>query len=399
MLRRIWPFSKLYGLSKRVYDLQEQLERYGEYQQQEVEDFRRFIAQYDTDKRKIEGHFEEEWAKVSLNYEKQKQELDILGQELSELSVSYEKRLDDFQTNLRKELSCLEGRLVDFQKNYQQDKEEIRQDTWFTKYGYDWLISDLQMTCVEAAFPGNREKLLALKDTHVGESCFVIGNGPSLKAEDLDKLKENNIFCFASKGIYYIFDQTEWRPDVWGASDLDYIRQSKNEIGQLTGFPKLICAPSYIKDGVKIENAIYYPFIQMERRPPWFNLDVTRGVHFWGTITCKLINFAAYMGFKKIYLLGVDNTYGVVKDKNGRYMYDVNAHNHFTDKYLSAEVKKNLEKDINNMIEAIEYVNLSYQSIKWHCEQIGVEIYNATRGGELETYPRVELEKVLNRER
>ncbi len=399
MLRRIWPFSKLYGLSKRVYDLQEQLERYGEYQQQEVEDFRRFIAQYDTDKRKIEGHFEEEWAKVSLNYEKQKQELDILGQELSELSVSYEKRLDDFQTNLRKELSCLEGRLVDFQKNYQQDKEEIRQDTWFTKYGYDWLISDLQMTCVEAAFPGNREKLLALKDTHVGESCFVIGNGPSLKAEDLDKLKENNIFCFASKGIYYIFDQTEWRPDVWGASDLDYIRQSKNEIEQLTGFPKLICAPSYIKDGVKIENAIYYPFIQMERRPPWFNLDVTRGVHFWGTITCKLINFAAYMGFKKIYLLGVDNTYGVVKDKNGRYMYDVNAHNHFTDKYLSAEVKKNLEKDINNMIEAIEYVNLSYQSIKWHCEQIGVEIYNATRGGELETYPRVELEKVLNRER
>ena len=399
MLRRIWPFSKLYGLSKRVYDLQEQLERYGEYQQQEVEDFRRFIAQYDTNKRKIEGHFEEEWAKVSLNYEKQKQELDILGQELSELSVSYEKRLDDFQTNLRKELSCLEGRLVDFQKNYQQDKEEIRQDTWFTKYGYDWLISDLQMTCVEAAFPGNREKLLALKDTHVGESCFVIGNGPSLKAEDLDKLKENNIFCFASKGIYYIFDQTEWRPDVWGASDLDYIRQSKNEIEQLTGFPKLICAPSYIKDGVKIENAIYYPFIQMERRPPWFNLDVTRGVHFWGTITCKLINFAAYMGFKKIYLLGVDNTYGVVKDKNGRYMYDVNAHNHFTDKYLSAEVKKNLEKDINNMIEAIEYVNLSYQSIKWHCEQIGVEIYNATRGGELETYPRVELEKVLNRER
>ena len=77
----------------------------------------------------------------------------------------------------------------------------------------------------------------------------------------------------------------------------------------------------------------------------------------------------------------------------------MNAHNHFTDKYLSAEVKKNLEKDINNMIEAIEYVNLSYQSIKWHCEQIGIEIYNATRGGELETYPRVELEKVLNRER
>ena len=368
-----------------MYDLQEQLEKYGEYQQQEDEDFRRFITQYDADKRKLEEHFEEE--RVTQK------------RELNELSVSYEKRLNDLQMTLKKELSSLEDRLIDFQKNYQQDKEEVRQDTWFTKYGYDWLISDLQMTCVEAAFPGNREKLLALKDTHVGESCFVIGNGPSLKAEDLDKLKENNVFCFASKGIYYIFDQTEWRPDVWGASDLDYIRQSKNEIEQLTGFPKLLCAPSYIKDGVKIENAIYYPFIQMERRPPWFNLDITRGVHFWGTITCKLINFAAYMGFKKIYLFGVDNSYGVVKDKNGRYKYDVNAHNHFTDKYLSAEVKKNLEKDINNMIEAIEYVNLSYQSIKWHCEQIGIEIYNATRGGELETYPRVELEKVLNRER
>ena len=36
-----------------------------------------------------------------------------------------------------------------------------------------------------------------IHNTHVGESCFVIGNGPSLTAADLDTLAENHIDSFA----------------------------------------------------------------------------------------------------------------------------------------------------------------------------------------------------------
>jgi uncharacterized Rossmann fold enzyme len=33
------------------------------------------------------------------------------------------------------------------------------------------------------------KRLKALKDLHRGKRCFIIGNGPSLKAEDLEMLK------------------------------------------------------------------------------------------------------------------------------------------------------------------------------------------------------------------
>ena len=36
-------------------------------------------------------------------------------------------------------------------------------------------------------------QLLKYKNLHQGEKCFIIGNGPSLRAEDLQKLYENGI--------------------------------------------------------------------------------------------------------------------------------------------------------------------------------------------------------------
>src|SRR5512135_2231307 len=43
-------------------------------------------------------------------------------------------------------------------------------------------------------------KLAALKDSHKGERCFLIGNGPSLRSTDLSRLK--NEFCFGFNRIF-----------------------------------------------------------------------------------------------------------------------------------------------------------------------------------------------------
>lgn len=53
-------------------------------------------------------------------------------------------------------------------------------------------------------------RLKKLKNIHLGKRCFIIGNGPSLKAEDLSKLYKNNEITFAFNRIYHIFDQTKW---------------------------------------------------------------------------------------------------------------------------------------------------------------------------------------------
>lgn len=277
-------------------------------------------------------------------------------------------------------------------------KKEQKDDLWMRTFGFDNMIAELQLSQVEMIAPGNRGKLLALKDTHVGEKCFVIGNGPSLKAEDLDKLKEKGIFCLASKGIYNIFDETDWRPDIWGVSDLDYIKIKEDDINQLTGFPKLVCAQAYTQKGIQLKDAIYYPFIQAERTPRFFNQDIMRGIHFYGTITGKLINIAVYMGFSEIYLLGCDNTSPMKKDESGRMVIDTSKKMHFKENYYKGEKEiKEAYKNVGDLQEAWKFVAKSFVDIKYFCDSIGINIYNATRGGELEVFSRINFEELMEK--
>lgn len=277
---------------------------------------------------------------------------------------------------------------------------EQEQKDWMLKFGYDSMIADLQLSQVETAVPGNRRRLLELKNTHPGEACFVIGNGPSLTAADLDRIRQQGIFCFASKGIYKIFPQTAWRPDVWGVSDLDYIGLKHKELDKLDGFVKLVCTQSYLKNGILIRDAVYYPFIQAERTPRCFYRDVLRGVHFYGTITGKLVNFAVYMGFTTIYLLGCDNTVAVKRDADGREVIDTSKELHFSRDYFDSEQERiKVYQNIDDLQHAVEYVNRSYDDLKWFCDDFGVKVLNATRGGELESFPRIDVEEILQTER
>lgn len=330
--------------------------------------------------------------------------LKILSDELYQYIAGQNEQLKNEDLRLNKEISgrlnVLSDELYQFisDQNHQLRDEvlKLNNELWMRTFGFDNMISELQLAIIEREFPGNKSKIEALKDSHKNERCFIIGNGPSLTAKDLDTLKKNRVFCFASKGIFHIFDKTDWRPDVWGASDLGHIVSNQEQISAMNGMIKLLCAQAYLNHGLRIKDAIFFPFIQAERHPPFFNQDVIKGVHFWGTITCKLINFAVYMGFKEIYLLGVDNQYGIKKDENGKYLFDINAKNHFSDGYLTDGEKKECEETIDNMIEVLEYVNLSFSSVKWYCDRLGVQVFNATRGGKLEIFPRISFEKATN---
>ena len=60
-----------------------------------------------------------------------------------------------------------------------------------------WVIKNFVKTNYSKA-------LKRFKDIHVGEVCFVIGNGPSLTAEDLEKLSQKDIPTFAFNRIFLI---------------------------------------------------------------------------------------------------------------------------------------------------------------------------------------------------
>ena len=53
------------------------------------------------------------------------------------------------------------------------------------------------------------KSLRKFKDIHKGETCFIIGNGPSLKVEDLTRLHKLGVPTFAFNRIFCIFDEMD----------------------------------------------------------------------------------------------------------------------------------------------------------------------------------------------
>lgn len=225
--------------------------------------------------------------------------------------------------------------------------------------------------------------LRKLQNKFAGKRCFIIGNGPSLRAEDLEKLRDE--YTFAFNRIYYIFDQTSWRPTFYCTQDAKIARASAAEIREKIQTPYLF-APVNLAwyEGVDIETDYFFSPRQAGENVPEFREDIPHYVGVGNTVAYTAIQLAAYMGFSEIYLLGVDHSFRTYQDKNGCIVTDPNARDYFTDQY-------NQDKD-QLFVPKLDVSTLSYMAAQAYAEKHPVTIYNATRGGKLEVFPRVEFD-------
>ena len=233
------------------------------------------------------------------------------------------------------------------------------------------------------------KNLATLKNKYKGKRCFIIGNGPSLKAEDLDKLK--NEYTFAFNRIYYMFDQTEWRPSFYCTQDIKIAQSSWKEIQDNITTP-YIFAPINLKwyYGVELNTGYYFNQKQTEKETdlPLFSEDIVKEIGVGNTVAYTAMQIAVYMGFTEIYLLGVDHNFKVSQDMNGNVIVDNSVKDYFCDKYN--EDKENL------FIPKLDISTLSYISArKYIDEHQNVKIYNATRGGKLEVFERKDFDSLF----
>ena len=214
------------------------------------------------------------------------------------------------------------------------------------------------------------------KDIHRNERCFIVATGPSLRMEDLNTLHEKGEICISVNGILRAFDKTEWRPDYYVVSDAACTMAWREKILELDVKEKFIADIAWIYGDEDVDAHIYKWHLQIERYDneyPEFSEDFSR-LSYWGdTVTYEgALQLAVYLGFKEIYLLGVDCSY------NGNKM------EHFIEDYFCAGF---VDVDHQRVIR-------SYQSAKRYAEEHGIKIYNATRGGELEVFERRDFDSL-----
>ena len=223
------------------------------------------------------------------------------------------------------------------------------------------------------------KELLQFKDIHRGKRCFIIGTGSSLRMEDLDKLKQNKEICFASNKIFLSFSETEWRPDYYTICDFHAFKNNYDIIKKLDNMTIFI-AEYYNMDGLeKIDGA--YNFHTIHQKEDFrFSLDIAKNIYSGLTVTYDMLQIAAYMGFSEIYLLGIDFSYYMNSAESGK-------RNYFCDGY---EEKAHRRADIYP-----EESFKAYAEAEKISREQGFRIYNATRGGKLEIFERVDFDRLF----
>lgn len=159
------------------------------------------------------------------------------------------------------------------------------------------------------------KRLMQFENSHNGERCIIIGNGPSLTPEDLEKT--SNDITFASNRIYNIYGLISWRPDYYVAFEPTFIKDNIDVICQLdVRKAKMVnvCAKSNKIKCSKAQQNLYWIYSSQKYtvnketiKGITFSTDISKYLGASYTVTFTMLQIAIYMGFKEIYLLGIDH--------------------------------------------------------------------------------------------
>lgn len=224
------------------------------------------------------------------------------------------------------------------------------------------------------------DNIKKFKNIHKGEKCFIIATGPSITITDIEKLR--NEYTFGMNSLSLAFKLTDFRPTYFGIQDEHVYEKIKDSL-------KLYCKENvFVSSNIAEINDIpitwntfplnvSYHSYQLRFNQQYFakfSSDCNRAVYDGYTITYSLLQLAIYMGFKEVYLLGADTNYS--KNKNKQHFIESG---HYDPTYKTAG----------------ERMIVAYEVAKKYADTHNINIYNATRGGMLEVFPRVDLDEVL----
>lgn len=252
------------------------------------------------------------------------------------------------------------------------------------KLNYAWILFQLKNYMWS-----DKLKLKRFKDINKGKRCFIIGNGPSLSLDDLEMLKNED--TFAMNRIFKLYDLTDWRPKYYCSQDTKLLDELVEDLGIVCQSSEALFLNSYIRKDLEnkgvISDNVNYVYVSAKNfypNLPNFSHRIDKEIVNGYTVAYECIQLALYMGYKEIYFLGVDHNYNQNLKADGSIEKNENVSNYAT----------GLEGDLA-FLPQLEKSTLAFEKAKQVCEEKHVVIKNATRGGKLEVFERVDLDQLL----
>lgn len=247
-----------------------------------------------------------------------------------------------------------------------------------------------KLRSLDIAISPNDHYLKSLRGIHKGSPAFVIGNGPSLKADDLTLISQSKAISFAANKIFLLFEEIPFRPSYYFVEDDLVFKQNYTKINELSGFPRLFPRLAH-QWGPRISGSFYFQQLYEDNNSvefPSIGSSPLKGFVCGRTVVFSMLQFAFYMQCNPIYLIGVDFSFKLPNaPPEGIQLTGEGEVNHFHPDYRPVGEKWNLP-DIPLQQRVFERVNeFSIRN--------NFNVLNATRGGKLEVFPRVSLDDVL----
>lgn len=234
------------------------------------------------------------------------------------------------------------------------------------------------------------EVLKSFKDKYKGERCFVIGNGPSLNDHDLSLLDDE--FTFGVNSLFYKYESDGFLPTFYMVEDSHVINDNYEKIDAF--HPKIhrffpVNYKNLIKDRKNTSffrmNRGFYEKRSPNYHIPRFSKDFSERGYCGQSVTMMNLQLAYYMGFSKVYLIGMDFTYDIpesAKISGNDIESTEDDVNHFHPDYFGKGKKWHDPQ--------LEQVLANYLICKINYELDERKIFNATVGGKLEAFERVD---------
>jgi hypothetical protein len=235
--------------------------------------------------------------------------------------------------------------------------------------------------------PWRREsirRLAALKDIHKGKKAFVIANGPSLKQTDMSRLRSE--FTFGMNRIYLMFPELGFSTTYLTAVNDLVIEQTAEDLAALS-LPKFLAWRSRRHFSPQLPMTQLPTFIYTSYTGPHFSTDVRGRVWEGATVTNVTLQLAFHMGFQQVILIGVDHNYTATGRPNTTVVSQGDDPNHFSPSYFG--------KGFRWQLPDLETSETGYAMAREAYRRAGREIMDATIGGKLTIFPKVDYDSLF----
>jgi len=224
----------------------------------------------------------------------------------------------------------------------------------------------------------SRQRLEQMRNSYQGERCFILGNGPSLARMDLTPLKTE--VTLGLNRVYLLFPNLGFPTSYLVAVNTLVVEQCSEEIKRLR-IPKFITWRA--RHSMSGDDQVTFLDTDYTGEAN-FSGDVTGRVFEGSTVTYVALQLAYHLGFSEVILIGVDHSFQAAGRPNVTVVSGGNDPDHFSADYFPTGFRWQLPDLLAS--------ERAYQLARQAFEADGRRVVDATVGGKLQVFPKVDFE-------